>query len=238
MSSVNPLHARAAAAKSRGIESNAAEVSAARPMSRAADAPRRFRAPVTALSALVGVALMVLSGCAQDSGNNDDVLGQGYQSGDGSTRTWSVEERGESLTLTGPGYSGNPVGTSAWLGDVVVLNTWYAACPPCRAEAPDLLDIATERADDGVHVLGINRTDDAGAAQAFEREFAVTWPSIYDKSGKAIASLAGVVPIRAVPTTVILDREGKVAARVLGQVDKTTLNAMLDEVLAEESAAS
>lgn len=237
MNSVNPLHATSSVPEGRGLR----QEPAARPAVDSAESVavrRTLRAKVATILSVVCVALAVLSGCAQDSGNNKDVLDQGYQSGDGSTRTWKKSERTDVLTLTGTDYSGNAVDISQWRGDVVVLNTWYAACPPCRAEAPDLLEIATERADEGVHLLGINRTDDAGAAQAFEREFNVNWPSIYDKSGKAIATLAGVVPIRAVPTTIILDQEGKVAARVLGQVDKTTLNAMIDEVLAESSQQS
>jgi peroxiredoxin len=178
--------------------------------------------------------VLVLAACGpQDSGNGEVVVDQGYQSGDGSLRTWDVDERGESVVLTGTDYDGNAVDTSVFAGDVVVLNTWYAACPPCRAEAQDLLDVATDRADDGVHLIGINRTDDAGAAQAFEREFGITWPSIDDRNGKAIATLAGVVPIKAVPTTVFLYQEGRVAARVLGQIEKSTLNALIDEVLAE-----
>jgi peroxiredoxin len=124
-----------------------------------------------------------------------------------------------------------------WRGDVVVLNTWYAACPPCRAEAPDLVSLAGDYADEGVHLLGINGTDDAGAAQAFERTFGVTYPSIADSDGRAIATLQGAVPLQAVPTTVVLDREGRVAARVLGLADGSTLRAMVDDVLAEPAPA-
>ncbi len=200
-------------------------------MSRLSSPRLRFRHTLAALCA--AGALLMLGACAQDSGNGEVVVDQGYQSGDGSLRTWDANERGESVVLLGTDYDGNVVDTSALLGDVVVLNTWYAACPPCRAEAADLLEVATERAEDGVHLIGINRTDDAGAAQSFEREFGITWPSINDRNGKAIATLAGVVPIKAVPTTVVLDQEGRVAARVLGQVEKSTLNALIDDVLAE-----
>src|SRR5690606_39914954 len=82
-------------------------------------------------------------------------------------------------------------------------------------------------------VLGINTEDDAGAAQAFQRTFDVPYPSIEDRTGEVIAGLNGVVPLQAVPTTVILDPEGKVAARVIGQAEGSTLEALVDEVLAE-----
>lgn len=191
-----------------------------------------------AVSVLAGAALL-LAGCASDSGNTnpDDVQGQGYQSGDGSLRTWSLDERGDVVDLSGVDFEGEPVATRSDEDAVVVLNTWYAACPPCRAEAPDLLTVATDRADDGVRFIGINGVDDAGAALAFEREHDITWPSIADTDGSVVASLQEVVPVRAVPTTVVLDRQGRVAARVLGQVDATTLDGLIDDVLAEPAGA-
>ncbi|WP_435299325.1 TlpA family protein disulfide reductase [Timonella sp. A28] len=198
---------------------------------------KTYRRPIRRIgvAAIAAVTVFTLTACAQESGNSTDVVDQGYQSGDGSVRTWPVSERGESVVLTGTDFEGNPVDTSEFDNEIVVLNTWYAACPPCRAEAPDLLAIATERDSEGVHFVGINRTDEAGAALAFEREFGITWPSIQDTSGQAIATLAGVVPIKAVPTTVVLDKQGRVAARVLGQVEKSTLNTLIDDVLAENA---
>ncbi|MEP7765068.1 TlpA disulfide reductase family protein [Sanguibacter sp. 25GB23B1] len=179
------------------------------------------------------VAALTLTGCSSgsDDASSGDVVGQGYESGDGSIRIWSPADRSEPIRLSGTDFSGNPVDTGAFEGDVVILNTWYAACPPCRAEAPDLLAVATDRADEGVHLIGINGTDEAGAALAFEREHDVTWPSIADTDGSAIATLQSVVPVQAVPTTVVLDQQGRVAARVLGQVDASTLNGLVDDVL-------
>lgn len=159
----------------------------------------------------------------------------GYVSGDRSVTTWESGDRRGPVAVSGESYDGEAVDVADWRGDVVVLNTWYAACPPCRAEAPDLVAFAEEYADRGVRVLGINSTDDAGAAQAFERTFAVPYPSLHDAGGAAIAALQGVVPVQAVPTTVVLDREGKVAARVLGVVDPSTLRAVVDDLL-DESA--
>lgn len=191
-----------------------------------------------AATGLAVVAAVTLSACAQDSGATTDVVGQGYVSGDGSVRTWEADDRGEPVTLTGTDYEGEAVDTSTWLGDVVVLNTWYAACAPCRAEAPDLVELANEREADGVRVVGINTTDEAGAAQAFQRTFEVPYPSIDDRSGEVVAALSGTVPLQAVPSTVVLDREGRVAARVVGLVEGTTLGALVDDVLAEDPDGS
>ena len=204
-------------------------------------APRPFVRPARrrALLATVALAGLLLTSCATDSGNTNpnDVVGQGYLSGDGSLRTWAADDRGEPVALVGTDFSGEPVDSTEFTDDVVVLNTWYAACPPCRAEAEDLLTVATERAADGVQFIGINGTDDAGAALAFEREHGITWPSIADTTGSVVASLQKIVPVQAVPTTVVLDRQGRVAARVLGQVDATTLDGLIEDVLAETPGA-
>lgn len=194
---------------------------------------RRHRA------ALVAAALVLALGACADDGGREvaDVADQGYQSGDGSTTTWAPADRVGPVELTGTDYEGGSHDLAAWRGDVVLLNTWYAACPPCRAEAPDLAAVATDYAADGLHVLGINSRDAAGAAQAFQRQLGVTYPSLDDTSGQAIAALQGVVPVNAVPTTVLLDREGRVAARVLGLVKPSTLRALVDDLLAEGDPA-
>lgn len=190
----------------------------------------------TAAVAAAGTLALALAACgAQDSGAGD-VVGQGFVSGDGSVQQWTPAERADPVTVEGTTFEGDQVSTEDWRGDVVVLNTWYAGCAPCRAEAPDLVELATERADDGVRLLGINTEDDAGTGLAFQRTFEVPYPSIEDRSGQVVARLSGVVPLQAVPSTVVLDAEGRVAARVIGQVAGSTLDAIVDDVLAEDAA--
>lgn len=195
------------------------------------------RRRVLALLTVATVALLAGCGASGGTGAAADV-DQGYQSGDGSTKTWPAAGRGEPVALGGTDFAGAAIDLADWRGDVVVLNTWFAACPPCRKEAPSLVSLATDYAANGVHVLGINGTDDVGAAQAFERTFAVPYPSIADTDGSAIAALQGAVPVQAVPTTVVVDREGRVAARILGLADSSTLRALVDDVLAETASSS
>ena len=185
---------------------------------------------VVAVGIVVGL-VAALAACAPEESGAGDVVGQGYVSGDGSVQTYDAGERRGPVAVVGTDFEGNDVDRSDWAGDVVVVNTWYASCAPCRAEAPDLVDLAGSK--DGVEFLGINTEDDAGAAQAFQRTFEVPYPSIEDRTGKVIANLQGVVPLQAVPTTVLLDQEGNVAARVIGQAEGSTLEALIDEVLAE-----
>lgn len=187
------------------------------------------------VAGLVGsVLLVVLAACSGTSEGWDDGGAQtGYVSGDGTVSTWAAGDREGPVRVTGTDYDGEPVDTADWAGDVVVLNTWYAACPPCRAEAPDLVEVAQEHPD--VRFLGINSTDEPGTAEAFERTFDVPYPSVHDSGGAAVAALQGVVALNAVPTTVVLDTDGYVYARVLGRVDASTLDALVGDVLAEDA---
>ena len=193
------------------------------------------RRPGVAAGAAWLLVALVASGCTPTVTGGWDEGGDrtGYVSGDRSVTTWEAGDRTGPVDLTGIDFAGEPVDLADWRGDVVVLNTWYAACPPCRAEAPDLVALAEDYADAGVHLLGINSTDDAGAAQPFERTFSVPYPSVHDADGTAVAALQGVVPVQAVPTTVLLDRSGKVAARILGVIDPSTVRTLIDELLEE-----
>ena len=202
--------------------------------------PARAGASLALAIALVGsVAACSESGSiTSPSAHPSDVVGQNYQSGDGSVTTWAESSRGAPVVLKGTDFEGKTVDVSAWRGGVVVINNWYAGCPPCRAEAPGLVRLANQGAASGVHWVGIDGVDGAGAAQAFQRTFAVPYPSIADTDGLAVAALQGSVPIQAVPTTVVLDRQGRVAARVLGQADESTLTDLIAGVLAESPGAS
>ncbi|MEE6273916.1 TlpA disulfide reductase family protein [Georgenia sp. MJ206] len=185
------------------------------------------------LAALLAAAAL-LAGCSTTGqAGADQVEGAGYEAGDGSWTVWEEGERTGPVELTGTTFAGDEVDLATWRGDVVVLNFWYAACPPCRAEAPDLAAVHADYAPEGVRLLGVNPRDDAGTAQAFERTFAVPYPSLHDDDARGVAALEGVVPLQAMPTTVVLDTDGNVAARVLGQADPTVLRGLIDDVLAE-----
>jgi thiol-disulfide isomerase/thioredoxin len=178
---------------------------------------------------------VTLAACTAAESGAGDVAGQGYVSGDGSVQTWDGGDRRGPFQISGTDFTGAELDTTAWAGDVVVVNTWYAGCPPCRAEAPDLTDLANEYDGDGVHFLGINTEDEAATALAFERTFETPYPSLADRDGRIVADLSGVVPLQAVPTTVVIDGDGKVAARVIGQVERSTLRSLIDDVRAGEA---
>ncbi|KAE8764364.1 TlpA family protein disulfide reductase [Georgenia thermotolerans] len=196
---------------------------------------RRALSRRTLLRAIgAGAAALALAACSP-GGTGTSAAGAGYVAGDGSFATWKPDERGAPVAMTGTTYTDEQVDVATWRGDVVVLNFWYAACPPCRAEAPELRAIAEDYGDRGVHLLGVNPRDDAGAAQAFERTFEIPYPSIHDSDARAVASLEGLVPLQAMPSTVVLDRQGRVAARILGEFDPQVLRGLIDDTLAEKA---
>lgn len=115
-------------------------------------------------------------------------------------------------------------------GDVIVLNVWGSWCGPCRAEAPALAEISADTKSKGVTFIGIDVRDNPAAARAFEREFGIDYPSFDDQDGQVLAAFAGVVPISAVPSTVVVDRAGKIRASMIGEVDPGTLRELIDDL--------
>jgi len=106
----------------------------------------------------------------------------------------------------------------------VVVNVWGSWCAPCRAEAPTLVAAAKHLSGKGVAFLGINSRDlNKSAAQAFVRTFQVPYPSIYDQDGSTLLAFRGTLTPNAIPSTVIIDPQGRVSGSVLGEVTKTTL---------------
>lgn len=182
---------------------------------------------------VVLVASLFLTGCvAADPLADQATAGStSYVAGDGSVAEYAPESRGEPLTVQGTLFDGTRAGSQEWAGQVVVLNVWYAACAPCRAESPTLAALHEDFAQQGVQFYGINIRDESATADAFERSFDISYPSFEDRDGQILLSLTEYVPPQAVPTTLVLDREGRVAARVLGIADENVLRTLITEEL-------
>lgn len=155
-----------------------------------------------------------------------------YIAGDGSVTEYAADQRGEPVEFEGTLFDGAAVSSSEFPGDVVVLNFWYAACAPCRKEAPDLVELHELFEPEGARFYGVNIRDERSTAEAFERSFGIPYPSFQDKDGGILLAMTQFVPPSAVPTTLVLDREGRVAARILGLADKSTLKALISDALA------
>lgn len=185
------------------------------------------------VAAAVGIAVATgaaLAGCSSADGVAGQVGDAGYIAGDGIVTEVAVDQRTAPQSFTGPLVDGGEF-DSASLDGVTLVNFWYAACPPCRVEAPVLAELHAEYGDE-VDFIGVNTRDGAAQAAAFEEQFGIEYPSILDdESAAAQLAFTGIVAPNAVPSTIVLDAEGRVAARVSGAVTDTSI---LSTLLREE----
>ena len=202
-----------------------------------AKSTRSVREPVSAIAVALACALL-LSGCASDPLADQYRAGSGknYIAGDGSVTEIVAENRSDAVVFEGVDESGGTISSRELLGEVIVVNFWYAGCAPCRAEAPVLEEAFEDSASTGVAFVGVNVRDQAETAQTFNAEFGVTYSSIIDTNGQAQLAFATNVPPNAVPTTLVLDRQGRVAARILGQLKNASiLTTIISDVAAEKN---
>ncbi|MGP9500984.1 TlpA family protein disulfide reductase [Specibacter sp. AOP5-B1-6] len=189
------------------------------------------------LLAAGGAALTVaLAACTTndplaDQANAGD--NKNYIAGDGSVTEYGASERKDPVQFAGTLFDGGKVDAADFPGQVTVLNFWYAACAPCRLEAPDLQALYADFKPQGVEFIGVNIRDEKAAAEAFERNFKLSYPSMMDKDGGVLLALTKYVPPSSVPTTLVLDKKGRVSARILGVAEKGTLKALITSALAE-----
>lgn len=130
------------------------------------------------------------------------------------------------------GEDGETLSLADFAGEVVVLNFWASWCGPCRVEQPELNDAAEALADLPVQFLGVNIDDTVPNAQAHEREFSIPYPSLFDPSSGYAAQFGGVGP-RSIPTTILIDAEGRVAAQLFGVTDFIEVTALADRLASE-----
>jgi len=175
---------------------------------------------------------LVAAGCGASSTSQ----GLGYITADGVVEQIEAADRREMPPFEGDTLDGGHFDTDEHARAVLVINVWGSWCPPCREEAPALQRVWEETRDRGVQFIGLNIRDNDAAAVAFEREFDITYPSITtaDSAPPPLLTLGSFLPQRAVPSTVIVDRDGRVAARVVGKTTYATLRDLVRDVLADD----
>ncbi|WP_158867609.1 TlpA family protein disulfide reductase [Leifsonia sp. AG29] len=195
----------------------------------------RLAVPAVALAA---TAALLLSGCS----SNDSLAsqyrsgsGQNYIAGDGTVSEFAAASRGSAVTFSGTLADGTPVSSKDYAGKVLVVNFWYAGCPPCRVEAPELEKLYQKYGPQGVAFLGVNLYDTASTAASFEHDKGVTYPSVLDRdTGSVLLAFSKTVPPKATPTTLVVDKQGRVAARILGALpDASILDSLISDAVAE-----
>ena len=156
--------------------------------------------------------------------------------GTGAVTQVPAAERDEPVTLTGEDLDGRRLSLADLRGTPVVAVVWGSWCTPCRAEAPDVVAAAEELGDDA-RFVGINIRDGSpDQARSFVRTFDVPYPSFYSPDGQAMLAFAGTLTPNSIPSFVVLDREGRVAASIIGKLpSRTTLVEVVEDVVAERA---
>jgi thiol-disulfide isomerase/thioredoxin len=191
-----------------------------------------------ALALILSAFALSSSGCAPDSlaeqfreGDNKN-----YIAGDGTVTEFALGSRPKAADWSGISESGQNLSSDQLAGVITVMNFWYAGCAPCRIEMPELIELQDQFLSDQVQFIGVNVRDTAETALAFARQVNLNFPSVMDaKTGSVVLSFTGVVTPQAVPTTLVIDSDGNVSARVLGRIDKRILETLIETVVSEKN---
>ncbi|MGH3413798.1 MAG: TlpA disulfide reductase family protein [Marmoricola sp.] len=178
--------------------------------------PLRARSALSrlAIALLAAVLLATLAGCG-----GEGTGGKGYVDGKGVINQAPPGKRVRIGKVSGTTLTGKHLDLSDYRGKVLVVNVWGSWCPPCRAEAPTLAAVARRLKSKDVVFVGID-TRDSSRSQglAFKRQYHVDYPSIYDPDGRSLLAFRGAIAPDSIPSTMVVDRHGRVAASILGQV--------------------
>lgn len=179
-----------------------------------------------------GMALLALTAC----GGSAAETGSGFVAGDGSLVVIDESQRQPAPDITGTTLDGSAFSLAELRGKTTVLNVWASWCAPCRAEAPVLEKVWQAQQGDDVAFIGLDTRDSDTAALSFVRKFGITYPNVIDRDGALQLRFSDTLPPQAIPSTIVIDDQGRVAARALGKVSESTLLGMIDA--ARSTAAS
>ncbi|MEW1697757.1 TlpA family protein disulfide reductase [Streptomyces sp. NPDC093249] len=196
-------------------------------------APRR-----TLLAVGVLTAALTLSACGGDSNGKSGGGGNtNFVTNAGGIATVAKGERAAPGKLAGETLEGERLDVASLKGKIVVLNVWGSWCAPCRAEAPHFAKVSKDLKARGVEFVGLNTRDpNKQPALAFEEDYGVTYPSLYDPQGELIlfGFPKGTLSPQSIPSTVVLDKEGRIAARSLMALNEEKLRSMIEPLLKEK----
>jgi peroxiredoxin len=183
---------------------------------------------------VAAAATLTLAGCSTGSGQVDVNNGGEFRfvAGTPAGEVIPVAERASAPSFSGTLLDGEGWSSDELAGDVAVLNFWGSWCPPCRVETPEFQEVYTEVADQGVQFLGLNVKDQQQLAQAFIDNKGITYPSLFDPSGEVALAFRGY-PATAIPSTIVIDREGRVAAVYTATVSQDDLRSTIANLVGE-----
>lgn len=177
---------------------------------------------------------LLLAGCSEaTAGTPVDQPDQNYVSGDGVVTEVAPADRGGPIELAGDTLAGARLDLADLRGAVVVVNVWGSWCPPCRKEAPSLKQASERLRDKGVQFVGIDTRDSNASAKAFLENVGIEYPNVADPDGELLLAFKGTLNPNAIPSTLVLDKQGRVAARVVGEVSESTIRGLVEPLLHE-----
>ena len=195
------------------------------------------RTPGRARRALVLACLLLPAGGLLTACNETDGTGaKGYVTSDGVLTLVDPDERAEPVELAGEDLDGATVDLADLRGRPVVVNIWGSWCAQCRAEAPMLVQASQELGQEAAF-LGINIRDSSPEnGRSFQRGFDIAYPSLYSPDGQALLVFRADVPPNAIPSTIVLDDQGRIAAKLIGEITSArTLIGVVRDVAAESA---
>ena len=179
------------------------------------DIPGRRLAAALSVAVVV-IIVLAIGWAAARGGSRSGVLG----TAEGRAVAVAVDVPAPDFELPVIGHPGSTIALSSLKGQVIVLNFWASWCLPCRDEAPGLREAwERSRGQQRVRFLGVNELDDEAGARAFQREFHMTYPSVFDPS----ASLAADYGFFGLPATYVIDAQGVMRYRFTGSVTDSAL---------------
>ena len=190
------------------------------------------RSRIGSCVAVLLLACIALTACAKSDSPSSSGGDTGFVAGDGSIVVIPTAQRQAAPDFTLPTLDGSTFTLSKQLGKVVVMNVWASWCAPCRAEAPELQQVWQEQQHKGVQFVGLDTRDSDTSARSFVSRFGLTYPQAIDTDGQVQLLFRDTLPAQAIPSTLIVDADGKVAARVLGATTAAALRNVIDDVRA------
>jgi thiol-disulfide isomerase/thioredoxin len=197
----------------------------------------RPRARGAAAGALLLAASLALAAC--DSGaigqNTPASNGQSFVSGSAGTTVYGASTGPAVPRVSGTTLNGQKLALAQYHGHVVVMNFWGSWCTPCRAEAPVLASLSHHYTGSGVRFLGVDIRDSPTTAQAFLSDFHISYPSLNDPGDVIALDFQSTVPPAGIPTTLVIGRDGRISARVIGEVSYPGLRGLISRAMAQPS---
>jgi len=192
----------------------------------------------TALGAVAAAALVLgAAACGGGATAQDTAVGNGssFVTGSYGTTVFRAGARPEAPQVRGSTLTGGTFRLSADRGSVVVINFWGSWCTPCREEAPVLGVLARHFSGAGVRFVGVDIRDDPASAEAFMRTYRISYPSLNDPNDLIALDFRSTAPPTGIPTTLVIDASGRIAARIIGPVSYDGLKALIMQASAERS---